>query len=371
MKNKKPEIRFKGFSEEWEERKLGDITNCYSGGTPSVGNREFYGGNIPFIRSGEINVASTELFINENGLQNSSAKFVEKGDILYALYGATSGEVGISRMNGAINQAILAIKPIKGFNNNFVVQWLRKEKTSIVDTYIQGGQGNLSGSIVKDLEIQIPSSNEQTQIGYFFKNLDNLITLHQRKYEKLGILKKAMLEKMFPKNGKNIPEIRFKGFEGAWEGMKLGEVADSVGYGLNAAAVDYDGVNRYIRITDIDEKSHDFNTDSLTSPNTNLVLADNYKLKEGDILFARTGASVGKSYYYKETDGLVYFAGFLIRVRLKPEFDTVFIFQNTLTNKYDNFIKLTSQRSGQPGVNAQEYSNYKIMIPEFEEQEKK
>ena len=193
-----PEIRFKGFKEVWIEKKLGDITNTYSGGTPSVGNQLYYGGDIPFIRSGEIQAQLTELFITEKGLHNSSAKLVEKGDILYALYGATSGEVGISHINGAINQAILAIKPKNNYNSYFISQWLRKEKETIINTYLQGGQGNLSGSIVKELNINIPTNNiEQSKIGIFFKHIDHLLTLQQQELEKLKNIKKACLEKMF------------------------------------------------------------------------------------------------------------------------------------------------------------------------------
>lgn len=167
---------------------------------------------------------------------------------------------------------------------------------------------------------------------------------------------------------KNVPEIRFKGFEGEWVENSLGVMAETFEYGLNAAATTYDGVNKYIRITDIDDDTREFKIDVLTSPDTNLSIADNYKLKEGDLLFARTGASVGKTYYYKASDGLVYYAGFLIRARIKPEFDINFVFQNTLTYKYNNFIRLTSQRSGQPGVNAQEYSLFKIITPKTSEQ---
>ena len=122
---------------------------------------------------------------------------VEKGDILYALYGATSGEVSISKLNGAINQAILAIIPTNGYDSNFIMQWLRNRKKFIVDTYIQGGQGNLSGAIVKSLNLNIPSYNEQYKIGVLLQTVDNLITLHQRKCEKLKNIKKALLEKMF------------------------------------------------------------------------------------------------------------------------------------------------------------------------------
>ena len=192
-----PEIRFAGFTGAWERRKLGEISDSYSGGTPSVENKEYYDGEIPFIRSAEINSDFTELFISENGLNNSSAKLVNIGDILYALYGATSGEVGRARLNGAINQAILAIRIKTNYDAEFVMQWLRKSKEKIVGTYLQGGQGNLSGAIVKDLIISCPSYDEQTRIGVFFASLDRIITLHQRELEKLKNIKKAMLDKMF------------------------------------------------------------------------------------------------------------------------------------------------------------------------------
>ena len=176
-----PEIRFAGFTDDWEQRKLGEVSSSYSGGTPTAGKSEYYDGNIPFIRSGEINEDKTELYISELGFNSSSAAMVEKGDILYALYGATSGEVSISQIKGAINQAILAIKPNDNYDSRFIMQWLRKQKQSIISTYLQGGQGNLSGNIVKSLKIDVTSLSEQQKIGSYFQSLDNLITLHQRK----------------------------------------------------------------------------------------------------------------------------------------------------------------------------------------------
>jgi type I restriction enzyme S subunit len=222
----KPKIRFKGYTEDWEQRKLGDVSESYSGGTPSVGNKSYYGGSIPFIRSAEINSESTELFLTEEGVANSSARMVSKGDILYALYGATSGEVGRSLINGAINQAILAILPHDGYDSEFLMQWLRRSKQNIIDVYLQGGQGNLSGTIVKALEVNFPSLVEQRQIGNYFQSLDHLITLHQRKCEETKRLKKYMLQKMFPQNGKSVPEIRFAGFTDAWEQRKLDDVVE-------------------------------------------------------------------------------------------------------------------------------------------------
>ena len=223
---KTPKLRFKGFTDAWEQRKLGEFTISYSGGTPSVGIKEYYNGQIPFIRSAEINSEITELFLTEEGLKNSSARLVDVGDILYALYGATSGEVGRARLKGAVNQAILVIKPHKEYDSEFLTNWLRKSKESIVETYLQGGQGNLSGTIVKELLVCSPSHTEQEEIGSFFYNLDNLITLHQRKLDRLKNIKKSMLDKMFPKDGEVVPEIRFKGFTDAWEQRKLGDVVE-------------------------------------------------------------------------------------------------------------------------------------------------
>ena len=223
---KTPKLRFKGFTDAWEQRKLGEFTISYSGGTPSVGIKEYYNGQIPFIRSAEINSEITELFLTEEGLKNSSARLVDVGDILYALYGATSGEVGRARLKGAVNQAILVIKPHKEYDSEFLTNWLRKSKESIVETYLQGGQGNLSGTMVKELLVCSQSHTEQEEIGSFFYNLDNLITLHQRKLDRLKNIKKSMLDKMFPKDGEVVPEIRFKGFTDAWEQRKLGDVVE-------------------------------------------------------------------------------------------------------------------------------------------------
>lgn len=137
---------------------------------------------------------------------------------------------------------------------------------------------------------------------------------------------------------------------------------------MNAPAKEFDGHNKYIRITDIDDSTHEFLQTNLTTPQTALDHANNYLLKDGDILFARTGASVGKTYIYQQSDGIVYYAGFLIRARINEKFDPEFVFQNTLTSEYQKFIRITSQRSGQPGVNAQEYSEYEFMAPSIAEQ---
>ncbi|KAE9558800.1 restriction endonuclease subunit S [Companilactobacillus kimchii] len=170
------------------------------------------------------------------------------------------------------------------------------------------------------------------------------------------------MQKLFPKNGEKVPEVRFTNFHDDWEQLPFSKIGTNFSYGLNVSSKEYDGKNKYIRITDIDDSNHKLIEKNLTSPNANLEDIKDYQLKENDLLFARTGASVGKSYLYDNNDGKVFFAGFLIRMEINNKFDKNFVFQNTLTDKYQQFVKITSQRSGQPGINAKEYASFKIFI---------
>ena len=219
----KPKIRFKGFEGEWKTSAIGDFTTSFSGGTPTAGASEFYGGNIPFIRSGEIHESKTELFLTDAGLNNSSAKVVEKGTLLYALYGATSGEVGISKIKGAINQAILAIYPNKTVDKRFLANYLQSHKQKIVGELLQGGQGNLSGALVKSISVNYPNNREQQAISDYVDSLDSLISASTSRLASLKQMKAASLQAMFPQEGKTVPKIRFKGFEGEWKKVMFSE----------------------------------------------------------------------------------------------------------------------------------------------------
>ena len=219
-----PKIRFSEFVEEWKETTINEISTSYSGGTPSAGEPQYYGGNIPFIRSGEIHNDKTELFLTEEGLSSSAAKMVSKGTILYALYGATSGEVAISQINGAINQAILAICVNEKNDSKFVCCQLEKEKKNIVGTYLQGGQGNLSGAIIKNFKIATPTLSEQRRISQFFTLLDETIRLEGERLLSLKQVKAASLQSFFPQEGEKEPRVRFKGFSGEWKKVKIGEI---------------------------------------------------------------------------------------------------------------------------------------------------
>ena len=194
-----PEWRFPEFRNggEWNSDTIGRVCSSYSGGTPTTSKDKYYGGNIPFIRSGEIDKDTTELFLTESGLENSSAKMVSEGDILVALYGANSGDVALSKINGAINQAILCLNYDR--INAFVYHFLTHKKRWIIKTYIQGGQGNLSGEIIKSIEFMFPKQiEEESKIVACLSSVDELITAQADKIEALKKHKKGLMQGMFP-----------------------------------------------------------------------------------------------------------------------------------------------------------------------------
>lgn len=167
---------------------------------------------------------------------------------------------------------------------------------------------------------------------------------------------------------RNVPKLRFKGFNDEWRETTFKNIFNNFEYGMNSAAIEFDGKNKYIRITDIDESSNKYSKDNMVSPDG--ILEDKFLVKENDILFARTGASVGKTYLYNIEDGKLYFAGFLIRGNVKKEHDSRFIFMETQTENYRKWVNIISMRSGQPGINSQEYSSYNLKVPSLEEQER-
>lgn len=161
-------------------------------------------------------------------------------------------------------------------------------------------------------------------------------------------------------------KIRITHEDEKWEEVSLSAVADGFEYGMNAAATIFDGVHKYIRITDIDDDSHTYIDSAPVSPAG--VLEGKYRVRENDILFARTGASVGKSYLYQASDGDMYFAGFLIRIHVIDGVDSGYVFLNTLTEEYNRWVALESTRSGQPGINAEQYRRYRFKLPPLETQ---
>lgn len=171
-------------------------------------------------------------------------------------------------------------------------------------------------------------------------------------------------------NQAKYPQLRFKGFTDPWVQRNLADLSDGFSYGLNAAAKEYDGVHGYLRITDIDEVSHSFLPEGLTSPDVPEDQLTDYRMDEQSIVYARTGASTGKTYIYRDSDGELYYAGFLIRQKVNKETSAQFVYQNTLTKAWERYVQVMSQRSGQPGINAQEVGRFELAIPEKAEQDK-
>ena len=369
---KVPQIRFEGFTEDWEQRKFADFT--WDAGKRNKEDLDLEPYAITnehgFIRQCDAH----DDFGYMKDTDRKAYNIVQPNSFAYNPARINIGSIGYYKgVENVIVSSLYEVFQTDNYvNDRFLWHWFKSDEFPRWIERLQEGSVRLYFYYDKLCECQLymPSLEEQEKIASFLDALDHLITLHQRKCEQTKTLKKYMLQKMFPQDGEKVPQIRFEGFTEDWEQRKLGDIASSFEYGLNAAAKEYDGENKYIRITDIDDNTHEFLTDNLTSPDIDLTGADNYKLTEGDILFARTGASVGKSYIYRNSDGLVYYAGFLIRARIKEEYDAEFVFQNTLTDRYNKYIAVISQRSGQPGVNAQEYAEFEIEVPKKEEQTK-
>ena len=198
-----PGLRFPEFQGEWEKCRFSDSCSFFSGGTPNSSNKEFYGGDIPFIRSGELHKEETELFITQSGYDNSSAKMVEVGDLLLAMYGATSGDIAISKINGAINQAILCIRTEQ--NKKFIESVWNKHVSKILIKYLQGGQGNLSADIVKHISFSFPSLDEQEKLSRLMSLLDERIAIQSKVIDKLQSLIKGIAHKI---SKQGMPNVR-------------------------------------------------------------------------------------------------------------------------------------------------------------------
>ena len=221
-----PALRFPEFTEEWERHKLSEVCSFYSGGTPSSSEKEYYNGNIPFIRSGELHKDETELFITEDGLNNSAAKLVETGDLLLALYGATSGDIAISKIKGAINQAILCIRTKQ--NKKFIESVWNKHVERLLQTYLQGGQGNLSADIVKNISFYFANLEEQDKLASFISLLDERIATQNKIIEDLKKLKSAIVEALFCAPKESMPAKRLSPYSKEWKLVKLFDICQRI-----------------------------------------------------------------------------------------------------------------------------------------------
>ena len=252
----KPRIRFKGFTEDWEQCKLGEFVNIVSGDAPST----FISGNCIYVKVDDLNY-SDRIQLSSSNLVNANPKahLVNTGATIFPKRGAAimTNKVRIMGQDGYLDTNMMALIP-KEIDKDFLFTFIQKTglyKISDTSTIPQ-----INNKHIEPYMIQVPTNKEQECIGVFFEKIDKIITLHQCKLEKLKLTKKALLQKLFPKNGKHIPEIRFKGFTDAWEQRKLSDITEIV-MGQSPSSKNY--------------------TDN---PNDNILVQGNADLKDGKVV---------------------------------------------------------------------------------------
>lgn len=366
--------------EDWSVSALEKLYNITS--SKRVFQSQWRKSGVPFYRAREIavmsegKIAPEDLYIDESLYNQYIHQYgsINKNDILITGVG-TLGKVYVVKENDRFyfkDGNIIWLQAKHDFSSIYLKY--QYDMPALINQVF----GNAGGSTVatytitnaKTTKVPVPPLPEQQRIAEALSDVDGMISSLEKLVAKYKSIKTACLQQMFPQNGETVPRMRLPGFTGVWEQRKLSEMCGTFEYGLNAAAKEFDGKNKYIRITDIDDASREFLLSDLSSPDICLDGMSKYLLSSGDIVFARTGASVGKTYIYRENDGIVYFAGFLIRAKVNQDNDAEFVFQSTLSPSYEKYIRITSQRSGQPGVNAQEYSECDLFAPSKEEQQR-
>ena len=236
MKKKQnaPQVRFKGFTDAWEQRELGELVEFYNGDRSSryPNDSDMVSDGVPFINAGDLVSGRVKLDtankITEEKFNELSGAKIQRGDIIYCLRGTLGKNAFVDNFDvGTVASSLVDIRP-KKVVGKYLFQVLNSDIEYTQRTVNDEGaaQPNLSAKNLSLFNIPMPDEIEQEKIAAYFDDLDRLITLHQRKCETLQKLKKSMLQKMFPKNGSLYPEIRFAGFTDAWEQRKLGECAE-------------------------------------------------------------------------------------------------------------------------------------------------
>ena len=356
--NKTPSIRFKGFTDPWEQRKVFEIADRFDNLRVPVAANLRIPGNTPYYGA--------------NGIQDYVEGYTHDGEyILVAEDGASDlKNYPVNYVNGRIwvnNHAHVLQGKEKIANNKFLSYAMRL--ADIESVLVGGGRAKLNADIMMNLDIAIPSFNEQEQIGAYFSNLDNLITLHQRKYNKLLNVKKSMLEKMFPKNGSNIPEIRFKGFTDPWEQRKVSEVSEIVAGGTPSTSVSEYWEPKEVPWLSSGEvhKKYITYTDDMISKN-GLANSSAKIIKKNSVLIAlagqgKTRGTVAINRISLSTNQSI--AAMSFNDDIVPEF----VFSN-LENRYDEIRAMSSGDGSRGGLNKQLVGDITIPYTIKEEQQK-
>lgn len=367
-----PKLRFPEFKGEWEEKKLSDFMTRL---TRKNSNNE--SSRALTISSVDGLIDQGEFFKKQIASKDTSGYYLlKKGDFAYNKSYSVGYDYGsIKRLDryedGVVSTLYICMTLTSDTNSDYLTHYFDSMKwnKSVSEISAEGARNHgllniPTESFFQTKHFLAPTFAEQQKIADFLSNVDSIITAETKILNGLQKKKKALMQKLFTR------QLRFKSANGTdfpeWEEKKLGEISSSPKYGLNASGIDYDGEHKYLRITDIDEVTHTFSPEEITTPSE---FSDDYLLEENDIVFARTGASTGKTYLYNPNDGDLYFAGFLIKFHIKDA-NARFVFYQTCTQEYEKWVHVMSTRSGQPGINSEEYSTLKIKLPCIEEQQK-
>ncbi|MGA3463159.1 restriction endonuclease subunit S [Lactiplantibacillus plantarum] len=379
MKDKQakyPQLRFKGFTDPWEQRKLEDISSVITKGTTP--KDKSWRGEVNYVKtesidsnSGNISVmANTSLEEHEGYLKRSQ---LQDGDVLFTIVG-TLGRIGVVKnkdLPANTNQQIAIIR-LNNANNRFVFHAL---KTSRIASFIKsdatiGAQPSLSLWQINGLKIPYPSLKEQDKIGGFFEHLDHLITLHQRKLAKLKELKQGYLQKLFPKNGSKFPQLRFAGFADAWEERKLSDVANHRGGTAIEKYFDKDGVYKVISIGSYGLNSQyvDQNIRAISNE-----ITDGRVVNSGELTMVlndktANGTIIGRSLLVEKDNEYVINQRTEI-ISPKENFDSNFAYA-ILNGPFREKVKRIVQGGTQIYVNYPAVSNLNLELPKIEEQQK-
>ena len=351
---KYPKLRCRGFSEPWNAIRFGDIVDEYSDRTKEEDE------DILLSAAIEGMFLNSELFDHQRGASNKGYKKIDMGTLVLSTQNLHLGNANVNLRfeHGMVSPAYKTYH-IHDCSIGLIAEWVKSEKAKrfFYDATTVGAsvcRRNVEWDTLYDQPLYLPSEAEQERLAAFLTALSTRIKKQQKLVEHLKKYKRGLLSSLLDKE--------------EWQTVLMQDVASGFDYGMNSAATEYDGKHKYIRITDIDESTHKYISTECVSPSD--LPEAKYKVEENDILFARTGASVGKSYIYDSRDGELYYAGFLIRASVKPDFNSYFVYLNTLTLGYQRWVVLESTRSGQPGINAEQYRNYKFKCPPIEIQNK-
>ena len=342
---KKPKIRFKGFNDSWEQRKLGDIAK-FINGRAYAQNELLQSGKYKVLRVGNFYTNDSWYY---SDLELDDKYYANDGDLLYT-WSATFGP-HIWRGDRVIyHYHIWKIDLTDELEKHFAVQLLEQDKNDILSGYNGSTMAHITKEGMEQKKVVIPKNiGEQRQLGLFFDNLDHLITLHQRECEKLLCFKKSMLEKMFPKNGEKYPEIRFSGFTDSWEQLKLGELLSFLKDGTHGTHADVDDGPLLLSAKNIKNgRIYWDETDRRISYGEYEKIHSNFSLESGDVLLTIVG-SIGETAILKDSEGIT-FQRSVAFLRPNNKITPDFLYSEIQTPTFQKELDSRKSTSAQPGI---------------------